>query len=101
MAFEKWFWQMASVLKSMRFEINNDGVAKAALSGLPERFNCIFTALDALCEKCLSADLGKNRRLQKEQRNLLRKSSSFTYSVILQNECWYQQHPDEISVEIL
>lgn len=46
----------------------------AALNGLPERFENLISALDALLneERTLSLDLVKSRLIQEEQRMLLR-----------------------------
>ncbi len=48
LAFTNRIRQLASALKSMGVDIDDKEIAMAVLNGLPERFNNLISALDAL-----------------------------------------------------
>ncbi len=70
--------QLASTLKSMGVEIDDKEMAMAVLNGLPERFNNLISALDALGNEneTFSLELVKSRLLQEEQRINMRLETS-------------------------
>lgn len=70
--------QIASVLESMGVSIDDKEMAMAVLNGLPERFQSIITALDAIGDGDESFTLDKVRSclLQEERRSSLRESCS-------------------------
>ena len=62
--------QLASTLKSMKVNVDDEEMAMALLNGLPEKFDPLISALDALGdEKVFTFDFVKSRLLQEEQRN--------------------------------
>ncbi len=63
--------QLASTLRSMGVEVDDKEMAMAVLNGLPERFNILISALDALGNEneTFSLEFVKSRLLQEEQRN--------------------------------
>ena len=69
--------QLASTLKSMGVEIDDQELAMAALNGLPPSYESLIVALDALGneEKFFTFELVKSRLLQEEQRSLEREST--------------------------
>lgn len=66
--------QMASVLESMGVEIEDKELAMAVLNGLPDRYQPIITALDAIDDEDDSFTLDKvrSRLLQEEKRSSIR-----------------------------
>lgn len=62
--------QLASSLKSMGVTIDNGEMAMAVLNGLPDRFDSLISALDALGndDKVFTLDFVKSRVPQEEQR---------------------------------
>ncbi len=73
--------QRASAVKSMGVEIDDEEMAMAVLNGLPERFNNLVSALDALGNE--------NRKFSLEfvKRSLLQKNSALTC-------VWRRQYED-------
>lgn len=65
---------LGSILKSMNVDIDGQEMAMAILNGLPEQYENIITALDALGDdiKTFTLDLVKSRLLQEEQRRDMR-----------------------------
>lgn len=82
MAFTNRIRQLASTLKSMGVEIDDKEMAMAVLNGLPERFNNLISALDALGneDSTFSLEFVKSRLLQEEQRIRMRENASNTKS---------------------
>lgn len=74
--------QMASTLKSMDVDINDKEMAMTFLNGLPESYDGLISALDALGneDKIFTFDLVKSRVLQEEQRMKMRNSNSIAKS---------------------
>eukprot|EP00171_Calliarthron_tuberculosum_P000627 IDg627t1 len=70
--------QMAATLKSMDVVIDDKEMAMAVLNGLPQRFETIITALDAIGDDDISFTFDKvrGRLLQEEKRFTMRESSS-------------------------
>ena len=62
--------QLASTLKSMNIDIDDQETAMAALNGLPSSYESLIVALDAIGndDKAFTFDLVKSRLLQEEQR---------------------------------
>ncbi len=69
-------WQLASSLKSMDVPIKDEEMAMTFLSGLPDRFGTIVSALDALSDdkKKFTFQFVVSRCQQEEQRHLCRKA---------------------------
>ena len=69
---------LASILKSMKVEIDDKEMAMAVLNGLPARFDSLIVALDALGneDKDFTLDFVKSRLLQEEQRAGMRDGES-------------------------
>ena len=65
---------LASTLKSMGVEIDDKELAMAVLNGLPERFDSLICALDALGNEneTFTLEFVKSRLLQEEQRMKMR-----------------------------
>ena len=77
LAFANRIRQLAATLKSMKVAIDDEEMAMAMLNGLPERFDPLISALDALGdEKTFTFEFVKSRLLQEEQRNQQRIESS-------------------------
>lgn len=70
--------QLASTLKSMGADIDDKTIAMAVFNGLPERFNSVISALDALGseEETFSLDLAKSRLLEEERIEVRTRGSS-------------------------
>ncbi len=66
--------QLASTLKSIGVEIDDKELAMAVLNGLPERFDSLICALDALGNEndTFTLEFMKSRLLQEEQRMKMR-----------------------------
>ena len=70
LAFANRIRQLTATLKLMKVGINDEERAVAMVDGLPERFDLLISALDALGdEKTFTFGLLKGRLLQEEQRN--------------------------------
>jgi hypothetical protein len=84
--------QLAATLKNMGVEIDGNEVAMALLNGLPDRFNGLISALDALGneDKIFTFELVKSRLLQEEQRTDMRMQTSIVKSeaaaLVVQNQ---------------
>ena len=63
--------QLAATLKSMSVSISKSEIAMALLNGLPEEYNALISALDAIYESEIELDFEfiKSRIMQEEQRN--------------------------------
>ena len=74
--------QLAATLKTMRVEISESEMAMALLNGLPDEYNALISALDALDseETQLKWEHVKARVLQEEQRICMRNDSAIKKS---------------------
>ena len=83
--------QLASTLKSMKVTIDDEEMAMALLNGLPERYDSLISALDALGdEKTFTFEFVKSRLLQEEQRTQQRIEASLQKSeesALLSTQC--------------
>ena len=72
--------QLAATLKSMDVTINSAEMAMALLSGLPEAYDPLISALDAIIgeEESLEFDYVKSRVMQEEQRINIRTGQAVT-----------------------
>ena len=70
--------QLASTLKSMNVVISESEMAMALLNGLPEEYNALISALDAIDEDetKLKFEFIKSRAMQEEQRISMRAKSA-------------------------
>ena len=70
--------QLAATLKSMNVVISESEMAMALLNGLPEEYNALISALDAIDEDetKLKFEFIKSRVMQKEQRISMRAKSA-------------------------
>ena len=70
--------QLAATLKSMNVEISESEMAMALLNGLPEEYNALISALDAIDEdeSKLNFEFVKSRIIQEEQRINMRTKSA-------------------------
>lgn len=75
--------QLSSSLKSINVTVEDKEVAMEVLNGLPDRFESLISAMDALGNeyKTFTLDLVKRRLLQEEQR-----INMGTESVIVKSE---------------
>ena len=66
--------QLAAFLKSMEVTIDDQEMAMALLNGLPDRFDSLISALDALGndDKLFTFEFVKSRCVQEEQRHTQR-----------------------------
>ena len=78
---------LASVLKSMKVDVDDKEVAMAILNGLPSSYDNLIVALDALGneDKLFSVDLVKSRLLQEEQRASMRESGEHSGTALFNN----------------
>ena len=74
--------QLAATLKSMGVTIDDQEMAMALLNGLPERFDSLISALDALGndDKLFTFNFVKSRCVQEEQRHAQREKDAFAKS---------------------
>ncbi len=74
LAFTNRIRRLASTIKSKGVEIDDNKMTMPVLNGLPEQFNSLISALDALRneDETVSLDFVKNFILQEEQRIELR-----------------------------
>ena len=65
---------LASILKSMGVDVDDQETAMAVLNGLPPRYDSLIVALDALGneDRLFTLDFVKSRLLQEEQRSNMR-----------------------------
>ncbi len=70
--------QLAATLKSMKVSISESEMAMALLNGLPEEYNALISALDAIDEDetKLNFEFIKSRIIQEEQRIKMRTKSA-------------------------
>lgn len=69
--------QLAAVLKTMGVDVDDKEIAMAVLNGLPEKYETLVTALDAIgdADVTFTLDIVKSRLLQEEQRANIRTMS--------------------------
>eukprot|EP00171_Calliarthron_tuberculosum_P023184 IDg23184t1 len=74
--------QLATTLKNMGVDIDDNEMAMALLNGLPDRFDSLISALDALGneDKIFTFEFVKSRLLQEEQRADMRVQTSIVKS---------------------
>eukprot|EP00171_Calliarthron_tuberculosum_P021821 IDg21821t1 len=74
--------QLATTLKNMGIDIDDNEMAMALLNGLPDRFDSIISVMDALGkeDKIFTFEFVKSRLLQDEQRTDMRVQTSIVKS---------------------